>query len=91
MRRRLTVAGCTRQSRAASAWDYRPMCTISMMVARCCGPSVLFPRRWSSFPGDGSGGPKAMALQGRHVATTSSGARAALPGHEAAFFRYFKQ
>ena len=36
MRRRLTVAGCTRKSRAASAWDCRPLCLISMMVACCC-------------------------------------------------------
>jgi hypothetical protein len=36
MRRRLTVAGCTRKSRAASAWDCRPLCLIAMMVACCC-------------------------------------------------------
>jgi hypothetical protein len=36
MRRRLTVAGCTRKSRAAAAWDCRPMGLIAMMVACCC-------------------------------------------------------
>jgi hypothetical protein len=33
VRRRLTVAGCTRNNRAASAWDLRPAWTMSTISA----------------------------------------------------------
>ena len=39
-RRRLTVAGCTRNTRAASTWDCSPACTMSTIAACCWGRSL---------------------------------------------------
>ena len=44
---------------------------LAYLRARHYAPAVIFPRRLQSFQDDCSGGPKTIALQGRHGAAMS--------------------